>query len=87
MKELVPPWNNWNSPSAAISPGNVPAAVANDPLYAALNGADALQNNFQGLQSRYTQGLVTSSIKDGTISNVSALLNRLINTTTINFQS
>jgi hypothetical protein len=87
MKELVPPWNNWNSPSAAISPGNIPAAVANDPLFAALNGADALQTNFQGLQSRYTQGLVTSSIKDGTISNVSALLNRLINTTTINFQS
>jgi hypothetical protein len=87
MKELIPPWNNWGSPDATISVGNIPAAVAQDPLYAALSGADVLQNNFQGLQSRYTQGFVASSIKNGTINNVPALLNRLINTTTINFQS
>jgi hypothetical protein len=87
MKELVPPWNNWNSPDAAISAGNIPAAVAQDPLYTALSGADVLQTNFQGLQSRYTQHLVSSSIKDGTFSNVAALLDRLINTTTVNFQS
>lgn len=87
MKELVPPWNNWGSPDAAISASNIPAAVAQDPLYTALSGADVLQTNFQGLQSRYTQGLVASSIKDGTISNIAALLNRLINTTTVNFQS
>jgi hypothetical protein len=87
MKELVPPWNNWNSPGTAISADNIPAAVAQEPLYAALSTADVLQNNFQNLQSRYTQGFVASSIKGGTISNVPALLNRLINTTTINFQS
>jgi hypothetical protein len=87
MKELVTPWNNWNSPRASISAGDIPAAVATDPLYAGLNGADALQANFEGLQSRYTQGLVASSIKNGTISDVPALLNRLINTTTVNFQS
>jgi hypothetical protein len=87
MKELVPPWNNWNSPDAAISAGNIPAAVAQDPLYTALSGADVLQTNFQGLQSRYTQRLVASSIVNGTVSNVPALLNRLINTTTVNFQS
>jgi hypothetical protein len=87
MKELIPPWNNWNSPDASISAGNIPAAVAQDPLYIALSGADVLQTNFQGLQSRYTQGLVASSITNGTISNVPALLNRLINTTTVNFQS
>jgi hypothetical protein len=87
MKELIPPWNNWGSPDATISVGNIPDAVAQDPLYAALSGADVLQTNFQGLQSRYTQGLVASSIKNGTINNVPVLLNRLINTTTINFQS
>jgi hypothetical protein len=87
MKELVPPWNNWTSPDASISASNIPAAVAQDPLYTALSGADVLQNNFQGLQSRYTQRLIASSIKDGTVSNVAVLLNRLINTTTVNFQS
>jgi hypothetical protein len=87
MKELIPPWNNWNSSRANISAGNIPEAVAQDPLYTALSAADGLQGNFEGLQSRYTQGLVTSSIKNGTVSNVPALLKRLINTTTINFQS
>jgi hypothetical protein len=87
MKELVPPWNNWDSPDAAISEGNIPAGVARDPLYTALSGADVLQTNFQGLQSRYTQRLVASSIKNGTVSDVAALLNRLINTITVNLQS
>jgi hypothetical protein len=87
MKELIPPWNNWGSPDATISVGNIPAAVAQDPLYAALSGADVLQNNFQSLQSHYMQGFVASSIKNGTVNNVPAFLNRLINTTTINFQS
>jgi hypothetical protein len=87
MKELVTPWDNWQSPRADISARNIPAAVAADPLYTALTGADALQTNFQGLQSRYTQGLVASSIRNGTITNVPMLLNRLINTTTVNFQS
>lgn len=49
MKELVPPWNNWNSPAANISPNNIPVAVTNDPLYQALTGADRLQQNFQSL--------------------------------------
>jgi hypothetical protein len=61
--------------------------VATDPLYATLAGAFALQINFQSLQSRYTRGLVEASILNGTISNVPALLNRLINTTTVNFES
>jgi hypothetical protein len=87
MKELVTPWNNWGSPRATISAGNIPDAVAQDPLYAALSGADVLQGNFQGLQARYTQHLVGSSIKNGVVSDVAALLNRLINTTTINFQA
>ena len=87
MKELVTPWNNWNSPRASIAAGNIPAAVAQDPLFAALSGADVLQTNFQSLQSRYTQGLVAASIKSGAIGNVPALLRRLIQTTTINFQS
>lgn len=87
MKELVPPWNNWASPRSSISAANIPAAVAQDPLYAGLSGADVLQNNVQSLQSRYTQGLVASSIKNGTVDNVPALLRRLIETTTINFAS
>lgn len=86
MKELVAPWNNWNSPSANISPNNIPAAVAGDPLYTHMSGADQFQTNFQGLQTRYSQGLVSSAISsDGTISNVSELLRRLITTTTVNF--
>ena len=87
MKELVSPWNNWNSPRASVSAINIPAAVAADPLFGALSGADALQENFQGVQSRYTSGLIASSIKNGVISNVPALLERLINTTTVNFES
>jgi hypothetical protein len=86
MKELATPWSNWHSPRASIAAANVPAAVASDPLYGALTGADGLQNNFQGLQSRYTQGLVASFIDgSGTISNVPVLLKRLITTTTVNF--
>jgi hypothetical protein len=90
MKELVPPWNNWNSPAANISPGNIPATVVSDPLYAApLTGADLLQSNFQNVQSRYSQGLVGAAItiSDGTVRDVPMLLRRLITTTTVNFSA
>jgi hypothetical protein len=85
MKELTTPWNNWNSPSANISPGNIPQAVADDPLYQQVSGADRLQTSFQSLQTRYSQGLVSLSIRNGSVSNVPDLLRRLITTTTVNF--
>lgn len=87
MKELTPPWNNWQSPQATISALNIPQAVALDPLYGNLSGADVLQTNFQNLQSRYTAGLVAANVKGGKISDVPALLNRLIQTTTVNFEA
>jgi hypothetical protein len=85
MKELVPPWNNWQSAAASISQNNIPAAVANDPLYIHLSGAEILQRNFQSRQSSYSQGLAAMSISGGTIKGVPALLRRLITTTTVNF--
>lgn len=85
MKELTTPWNNWNSPSANISPNNIPVAVTTDPLYMQVSGADQLQNTFQSLQTRYAQGLVSLSVRGGIVSNVPALLRRLIGTTTVNF--
>jgi hypothetical protein len=85
MKELVPPWNNWQSSQASISQNNIPALVAADPLYVHLSGAEILQRNFQSLQSAYSQGLVAASINKGAISNVPSLLQRLITTTTVNF--
>lgn len=85
MKELTTPWNNWNSPAATISAGNIPQAVADDPLYVQATGADRFQTSFQSLQARYSQGLVSLSIRNGTISNVPDLLRRLITTTTVNF--
>ncbi len=87
MKELVPPWNNWGSSSASISAANIPAAVVSDPLYALLSTAALLQGNFQSLQTRYSQGLVTQSISSGKVSGVSALLRRLITTSTVNFSA
>lgn len=85
MKELTTPWNNWNSPAATISAGNIPQAVAEDPLYVQATGTDRFQTSFQSLQTRYSQGLVSQSIRNGTITNVPALLQRLITTTTVNF--
>lgn len=85
MKELTTPWNNWNSPAATISAGNIPQAVADDPLYVQATGADRFQTSFQSLQTRYSQGLVSLSIRNGVISNVPDLLRRLITTTTVNF--
>jgi hypothetical protein len=88
MKELTPPWNNWNSPQASISALNVPVAMANDPLFLNLTGADKLQAVFQGAMFSYTQQTVKAAIaKDRTVATPSELLRRLIATTTINFRA
>ena len=87
MKERATPWNNWSSPRASIVAANIPATVASDPLYTSLAGADELEISFNGLQSQYTQALVASFIVNGAISNVPALLKRLITTTTVNLGS
>lgn len=87
MKELTVPWNNWNSPSATISAANIPPAVAQDPIYQNLTGADRLQSNFQNAMFVLTMNWVSSNISNGTVSNVPELLRRLIVTTTMNFQS
>lgn len=85
MKELTPPWNNWQSPQATISSRNIPQAVALDRLYSNLSGADMFQNVFQNLQSQFIQRLVAAKVKKSAISDVPALLKRLIGTTTVNF--
>ena len=87
MKELTVPWNNWHSPSATISAANIPPAVAQDLIYQSLTGADKLQTNFQSAMFTLTMNWVSSNISNGTASNVSELLRRLIVTTTINFQA
>lgn len=85
MKELTPPWNNWSSNAALISPQVVPEAVASDPLFQNATNAGQLQNNFQGSMFTYTSNWVASYVQNGTVSNVSELLRRLLVTTTVNF--
>jgi hypothetical protein len=87
MKELTVPWNNWNAPGTTISTANIPPALAQDPIYKNLSGADTLQTNFQNAWFLQTTNWVSGSINNGTVSNVSELLRRLIETTTINFQA
>jgi hypothetical protein len=87
MKELTVPWNNWHSTAVSISAANIPAAVANDPLYQNLSTADKFQTNFQGTMFNFTTNWVNSNIQSGAVSNVSELLRRLIVTTTVNFAS
>lgn len=88
MKELVSPWNNWNSPASNISPNNVPAEMVADKLYSQADGADQFQTVFQGLQTVYASKLVQGSIAgNGTVSAVPDLLRRLITTSTVNFMA
>lgn len=88
MKELTAPWNNWHSPQAGVSTLNVPVAMANDPLFLHLTGADKLQAVFQGAMFSYTEQTVKAAIaKDRTVAQPSELLRRLIVTTTINFRA
>lgn len=85
MKELTPPWNNWHSTQATISFNNIPQAVAQDPLYTGLQGADRLQVVFQGAQFNFARNFVSRSINGRDVSNAPELLRRLIETTTVNF--
>jgi hypothetical protein len=87
MKELTKPWNNWQSSSATISAANIPPAVKQDPIYLILTAADTFQMNFQGAMFNLTMNWVGGNISNGTASNVSELLRRLIVTTTMNFQA
>ena len=56
MKELTPPWNNWQSPQASVNEAVVPPAVAIDPLFLNLSGADKFQQAFQGRSSTWASG-------------------------------
>lgn len=85
MKELTPPWNNWHSTQSTISSLNIPQAVAQDPLFTGLQGADKFQIVFQGAQFNYARNWVGKSISNNSVSNVSELLRRVIATTTVNF--
>ncbi len=85
MKELTPPWNNWHSPQGAISSANVPQAVAQDPLFTGLQGADKFQVLFQGAQFNFSRNWVSKSVSGGDVSGAPELLRRLILTTTVNF--
>jgi hypothetical protein len=87
MKELTPPWNNWQSPQASVNPAVVPPEVATDPLFLNLSGADRFQQAFQGAQFNLDLQFVRGSIQGNKVSNPPELLRRLIETTTINFAS
>ena len=87
MKELTPPWNNWHSPQAVISPTVVTPEVVSDVLFEQKSGADKLQNIFQSAQTAYTIRWVGEHIKQGKVSAVPDLLRRLITTTTVNLAS
>ena len=85
MKELTPPWNNWQSTQNAISSANIPLAVTQDSLFTGLQGADKFQVIFQGAQFNFARNLVGKSVNGNDVSNVPELLRRLIVTTTVNF--
>jgi hypothetical protein len=88
MKELQVPWNNWSSQLALIPPTNVPAAMTTDPLFVNAQGADQLELvTFQPIMNQYMTDMVSSSISNGQVSQVSTLLRRLVTNTTINFRS
>ena len=89
MKELTPPWNNWNatSPGQPVNPDNVPEALTTDPLFQNLASAQVLQTIFQGAHTQIFGVLLQQSISGTTVSNVPLLLRRLILNTTVNFAS
>lgn len=89
MKELTPPWNNWNAtaPGQTVNPNNVPQALTNDPLSENLASAQVLQTIFQGAHTQIFSVMLQQSITGTTVANVSQLLRRLITNTTINFAS
>lgn len=87
MKELTPPWNNWQSPQASVNAAVVPPEVAIDPLFINLSGADKFQQAFQGAQFNLGVRFVRGSIRGNQVSNPPELLRRLIETTTVNFAS
>jgi hypothetical protein len=85
MKELTPPWNNWNSNQAQITAANVPPAVSQDPLFKNRASAQQLQGNFQAAMSNLRQGWIAASIQSGAVSSVGGLLAPLVVNTTVNF--
>lgn len=87
MKELTAPWNNWQSQLGTIDPGVVPAAVAADPIFQNLTGAQTFQQDIQGGVFQYTSKWVQKSVQNGNINAPSELLRRLILTTNVNFAS
>ena len=87
MKELTPPWNNWQSPQASVNAAVVPPEVAIDPLFLNLSGADKFQQAFEGAQFNLSVRFVRGSIQGKQVSNPPELLRRLIETTTVNFAS
>lgn len=87
MKERNVPWNNWNSSSAAILPSNLPAEVQQDPLFQKVGIASQFQSVFEGQMFTLTRNWIGSNVRNGTVNNVPALLRRLTQNTTINFDS
>lgn len=93
MKELLKPWNNWQSEDATIAGENVAEAVANDPFFRnqVINGGQALERAVKnGARNHYRQWL-NSHIQDNgdtiQLNDVNEMLRHLTTNTTLNFES
>ncbi|MBD2121035.1 hypothetical protein H6F68_08950 [Trichocoleus sp. FACHB-262] len=91
MKELAPPWNNWHSQLARISPLVVPLTVAQEKFFNKLSGAQDLEQVVRGGFQTYYRNWLRARFKTqgGTVqlSDVNQMLRHLITNTTINLTS
>ena len=56
MKELTPPWNNWQSPQASVNAAVVPPEVAIDPLFLNLSAPTNSSKPSRGPSSTWASG-------------------------------
>lgn len=92
MKELKLPWNNWHSQLVTIDPEKVPQAIAAQPLFNRLSGAEQLESSVKGGVQRYYTTWLQSLLQkqpDGStlVKGVPEMLQHIITNTTINLAS
>ncbi|WP_415919560.1 hypothetical protein [Tateyamaria sp. SN6-1] len=93
MKELVTPWNNWQSQTASIAASHVPEAVANEALFQNRTGAEVLEGKIKGAVTTFhnarirRQAIFDRATKSFTLSGVPGFLRHATQGTTTNFVS